>query len=137
VEADAAKTSFLQARKRPTPPEPRVAVKVHACPDPLLFGEGLWRGHANQGRCQPGRRAVLEETSCVSDHFQFYPEQDFFSSEIEGENESYRVYFQIDRVYCINAQKSTAWSHFGKTFMLIFRGKYSQIRMGMITYRYR
>jgi hypothetical protein len=23
----------------------------------------LWRGHAIQGRCQPGRRAVLEETS--------------------------------------------------------------------------
>jgi hypothetical protein len=25
------------------------------------LGEGLWRGHAFQGRCQPGRRAVLEE----------------------------------------------------------------------------
>jgi hypothetical protein len=29
----------------------------------MFLGEGLWRGHANQGRCQPGRRAVLEETS--------------------------------------------------------------------------
>jgi hypothetical protein len=27
----------------------------------------LWRGHANQGRCQPGRRAVLEETKEPSD----------------------------------------------------------------------
>jgi hypothetical protein len=27
----------------------------------------LWRGHANQGRCQPGRRAVLEETKEQSD----------------------------------------------------------------------
>jgi hypothetical protein len=26
----------------------------------------LWRGHANQGRCQPGRRAVLEETKELS-----------------------------------------------------------------------
>jgi hypothetical protein len=27
----------------------------------------LWRGHAIQGRCQPGRRAVLEETKEPSD----------------------------------------------------------------------
>jgi hypothetical protein len=27
----------------------------------------LWRGHANQGRYQPGRRAVLEETNVMSD----------------------------------------------------------------------
>jgi len=27
----------------------------------------LRRGHANQGRCQPGRRAVLEETKEPSD----------------------------------------------------------------------
>jgi hypothetical protein len=47
------------------------------------------------------------------------------------------MYFQIDRVYCVNAKKSPTWGHFGKTFMLIFRGKNSQIRMGMITYRYR
>jgi hypothetical protein len=59
----------------------------------------LWRGHANQGRCQPGRRAVLEETSIESDHFRFYPERDIFSSDIEAENESYHVYFQIDIVY--------------------------------------
>ena len=25
--------------------------------------EGLWREHKNQGRCQPGRRAVLEENN--------------------------------------------------------------------------
>jgi hypothetical protein len=56
VEADAAKTTFLQAFKRPVYPDPRVA------------GKGiLWRGHANQGRCQPGRRAVLEETKEPSD----------------------------------------------------------------------
>jgi hypothetical protein len=27
----------------------------------------LWRGHVNQGRTQPGRRAVLEENNCSSD----------------------------------------------------------------------
>src|SRR4029077_19499284 len=57
AEADAAKTAFLQAIQRPVYPDPRIA------------GKGmLWRGHANQGRCQPGRRAVLEETRCPSDH---------------------------------------------------------------------
>jgi hypothetical protein len=57
AEADAAKTAFLQACERPAYPGPRVA------------GQGiLWRGHANQGRCQPGRRAVLEETKEPSDH---------------------------------------------------------------------
>jgi hypothetical protein len=40
----------------PVPPEPRIAVKGM-----------LWRGHAIQGRCQPGRRAVLEETKEPSD----------------------------------------------------------------------
>ena len=56
AEADAAKTAFLQAFERPVYPDPRVA------------GKGmLWRGHANQGRCQPGRRAVLEETKEPSD----------------------------------------------------------------------
>ena len=55
-EANAAKTAFLQACERPVYPDPRVA------------GKGiLWRGHANQGRCQPGRRAVLEETKVPSD----------------------------------------------------------------------
>ncbi len=69
MEADAAKTSFLQAVKRPVYRDPRVP------------GMGmLWRGHANQGRCQPGRRAVLEETSYVSDHFQFYPVKGIFTS---------------------------------------------------------
>jgi hypothetical protein len=33
----------------------------------------LWRGHAIQGRCQPGRRAVLEETSWKSDHHNSTP----------------------------------------------------------------
>ena len=51
-----AKTAFLQALSVPVHPEPRVAVKGM-----------LWRGHANQGRCQPGRRAVLEETKEPSD----------------------------------------------------------------------
>ena len=56
AEADVAKTAFLQAFERPAYPDPRVA------------GKGiLWRGHAIQGRCQPGRRAVLEETKEPSD----------------------------------------------------------------------
>jgi hypothetical protein len=33
----------------------------------------LWRGHANQGREQPGRRAVLEETKLSSDRENFTP----------------------------------------------------------------
>jgi len=40
----------------PVHPEPREAMKGM-----------LWRGHAIQGRCQPGRRAVLEETKEPSD----------------------------------------------------------------------
>ena len=56
AEADAAKTSFLQAFQRPV------------CPDARIAGEGkLWRDLANQGRCEPGRRAVLEETNEPSD----------------------------------------------------------------------
>jgi hypothetical protein len=49
TEADAAKTAFLQAWA------------LHM----------LWRGHAFQGRYQPGRRAVLEETDVMSDRKQY------------------------------------------------------------------
>lgn len=42
------------------------SVPVH--PESRVAMNGmLWRGHANQGRCQPGRRAVLEETKEPSD----------------------------------------------------------------------
>jgi hypothetical protein len=57
MEANAAKTSFLQAVRRPVYRNPRRAGR-----------RMLWREHAKQGRCQPGRRAVLEETSCEYDH---------------------------------------------------------------------
>jgi hypothetical protein len=30
-----------------------------------LRGEMLWRGHANQGRDQPGRRVALEENKLI------------------------------------------------------------------------
>jgi hypothetical protein len=56
MEANAAKTSFLQAVRRPAYRDPRRAGR-----------KMLWREHAFQGRCQPGRRAVLEETSCEYD----------------------------------------------------------------------
>jgi hypothetical protein len=46
AEADAAKTTFLQA---------------------FQTSRILWRGHAKKGRKKPGRRAVLEETGCPSD----------------------------------------------------------------------
>jgi hypothetical protein len=37
-------------------------------PEPAISGKDmLWREHAFQGRCQPGRRAVPEETSYESD----------------------------------------------------------------------
>lgn len=46
----------------------RHSTSVPVYPDPRVAGKGiLWRGHTNQGRCQPGRRAVLEETKCPSD----------------------------------------------------------------------
>jgi hypothetical protein len=39
----------------------------------------LWRGHANQGRCQPGRRANLEENQMNLTQ-KVYREQGFISS---------------------------------------------------------
>jgi hypothetical protein len=56
AEANAAKTTFLQAFERPVYPDARVAGKGKLC-----------RENANQGRCEPGRRAVLEETKEPSD----------------------------------------------------------------------
>jgi hypothetical protein len=55
-EAAVAKTAFLQAFERPVYLNQRVAGKGKLC-----------REHRNQGRCEPGRRAVLEETKEPSD----------------------------------------------------------------------
>jgi len=47
-------------------------LSVPAHLEPRVAAKGmLWRGHAFQGRCQPGRRAVLEETKEPSDHRYF------------------------------------------------------------------
>ena len=61
-----AKTTFLQARGVPfiLTREQRGKGMLALIPS---AGEGLWRGHAFQGRDQPGRRAVLEETNLTSD----------------------------------------------------------------------
>ncbi len=71
AEADVAKTAFLQAFERPVYPDPRVAEKGK-----------LWRGHSIQGRCQPGRRAVLEETKEPSDRMYSTPSEAIFSRQI-------------------------------------------------------
>jgi HD superfamily phosphohydrolase len=99
AEANAAKTTFLQAFERPVYPDARVAGKGKLC-----------RENANQGRCEPGRRAVLEETKEPSDRGHSTPNAFFSQAEIGCLLVSISIVFS-GMGCCINPRTSVAFSH--------------------------
>jgi hypothetical protein len=55
----------------------------------------LWRGHANQGRCQPGRRAVLEETKEPSDRRYSTPNASFSQAKFSHKHQVIAFIFSL------------------------------------------
>jgi hypothetical protein len=94
----------------------------------------LWRGHANQGRCQPGRRAVLEETKEPSDRTDSTSNMAFSQGEINHERQVIAFIFNLIQLSGYGRKGCI-----GRKITAIFRGLFPapksiyQIRIGMMT----
>jgi hypothetical protein len=64
-------------------------------PPGLSASRILWRGHANQGRCEPGRRAVLEENKVPSDRCYSTPSAAFSQAEINHKHQLIAFIFRL------------------------------------------
>ena len=75
-----------------------------------MAGEGkLWRELANQGRCQPGRRAVLEETKEPSDRTHSTLNEAFSQARLDLKSVDIALFFNYLRLAVFVERHDSKW----------------------------
>jgi hypothetical protein len=103
-------------------------------PPGFLAPRMLWRGHENQGRCEPGRRAVLEENKEPSDRRYSTPKTPFSQAKINGKQQLIVFIFSLIEL-AQSSKGDVAPNQLLRYLKVGFSAQKSllQIRIGIIT----